>query len=125
MAAKVLIVDDHAAVRKVLCQILAECRNAVTLDEAADGEEALAKVHAGDYDLVLLDISMPGRNGLDVLAEIKSRKPRLPVMMHSIHPVDQYGVQALRSGACGYMNKRRAPYELVNAVQRILQGVDQ
>lgn len=124
MAARILIVDDHAAVRKGLIRLFAGSRDTISLDEAGDGEEALAKVHAGDYDLVLLDISMPGRNGLDVLVEIKRRKPGLPVLMLSIHPEEQYAVQALRAGASGYLTKKRAPYELVNAVQRILQGGD-
>src|ERR1700740_2847027 len=100
---KILIADDHTIVRKGLVQILADSPYTIMVDEASDGEEALTKACAGDHDLVLLDISMPGKGGLDVLKELKGSKPELPVLILSMHPEEQYAVRALRSGASGYL----------------------
>lgn len=119
---KILIADDHAIVRKGLVQILADSPDAVVVDEASDGVETLAKVDDGDFDLILLDISMPGRGGLDVLKELKSRKPGLPVLILSMHPEDQYAVRALRSGASGYLTKGSASDELLQAINKVLSG---
>lgn len=119
---KILIADDHAIVRKGLIQILADGPNPITVDEACDGVEALAKAITVDYDLVLVDISMPGRGGLDVLKEIKSRKPSLPVLVLSMHSEEQYAVRALRAGAAGYVTKESAADELVTAIQMVLKG---
>lgn len=119
---KILIADDHAIVRKGLVQILADSPDAILVDEASDGREALAKVAGGDFDLVLLDISMPGRGGLEVLKELKSRSPRLPVLILSMHPEEQYAVRAMRSGASGYLAKGSASDELVNAIRKVLSG---
>jgi two-component system, NarL family, invasion response regulator UvrY len=119
---KILIADDHAIVRKGLVQILADSPEAIVVDEASDGKEALAKVDGGDFDLVLLDISMPGRGGLDVLKELKNRNPRLPVLILSMHPEEHYAVRALRSGASGYLTKGSASDELVNAIRKVLSG---
>lgn len=119
---KILIADDHAIVRKGLVQILADNPDVIAVDEASDGQEALVKVNGGDFDLVLLDISMPGRGGLDVLKELKTRNPRLPVLILSMHPEEQYAVRALRSGASGYLTKGSASEELVNAIRKVLSG---
>lgn len=119
---RILIADDHAIVRKGLVQILADGPDKVTVDEAGSGEEALDKVRGNDYHLVLLDISMPGKSGLEVLQELKSDKPGLPVLMLSIHPEEQYAVRALRSGASGYLTKGSAAEELLDAIKKVLSG---
>lgn len=119
---RVLIADDHPIYRKGLLQILTEVPERFAVDEAGSGEEALAKVWDGDYDLILLDISMPGRGGLDALKVLKSRHPKLPVLMLSMHPEEHYAVRALRAGASGYLNKESAWDELVIAIQKVLEG---
>jgi two-component system invasion response regulator UvrY len=119
---KILIVDDHPVVRRGLKQIIAETTDIVVAGEAADGLEALTKVGAGDYDVVLLDISMPVKNGIDVLAQLKYERPKLPVLMLSMHPEEQYAVQALRAGASGYLTKESAPNELVGAIRKVSTG---
>ncbi len=120
---KLLIVDDHVIVRRGLIQILEEGGEFnFTCDEASNGQEAIAKVAGTDYDLVLLDISMPGRNGLDVLKQIKVDKPAMPVLIISMHPEEQYAIRALRAGAAGYLTKESAPEELRTAIRKVLMG---
>ncbi len=119
---KVLIADDHAIVRRGIKQIITEIPIVETVDEATNGQEVLSKIAKCNYNLVLLDISMPGRSGLDVLKQLKSEKPRLPVLILSMHPEEQYAVRALKAGASGYLTKESAPDELIAAVQKILQG---
>ena len=119
---KILIADDHAIVRKGLVQILADSPDTFAVTEASTGVEALAKVIGGDFDLVLLDISMPGRGGLDVLKELKSFYPKLPVLILSMHPEEQYAVRALRSGASGYLSKGSASVDLLSAINKVLSG---
>jgi len=119
---RVLIVDDHAIVRKGLLHILAEYAETTVVDEADSGEEALRKVHCNAYDLVLLDISLPGKNGLEVLKEMKSLRPELPILMLSMHPEEQYAIQALRTGASGYLTKASAADNLVGAIHKVLKG---
>lgn len=119
---RVLIADDHAIVRKGLIQLLAEAPDPVLVDEACDGDEALAKAESSSYDLVMVDISMPGKGGLDVLKELKIRRPGLPVLVLSMHPEEQYAVRAMRAGASGYLTKERAADELVNAIRKVLRG---
>jgi DNA-binding NarL/FixJ family response regulator len=119
---RVLVADDHGIVRRGIMQILAEIPCIKVVDEAANGQEALAKAGKAGYDLMLLDISMPGRNGLDVLKQIKAEKPRLPVLILSMHPEEQYALRALKAGASGYLTKESAPDELIAAVQKILEG---
>ena len=118
---RILIVDDHAIVRRGLRQILQE-QGMDSVDEAMNGREALDRVRKNGYDLVLLDISMPGNSGLDVLKQIKDERPRLPVLMLSMHPEEQYALRALKAGAAGYLTKESAPEQLVTAVSKILQG---
>jgi DNA-binding NarL/FixJ family response regulator len=119
---RILIADDHAIVRKGLVQILTEVPDTFVIDEAGGGEEALDKAMHNDYDLVILDISMPGTSGLDVLKELKSHNTELPVLMLSIHPEEHYAVRALRSGASGYLTKGSAADELVGAIRKVLSG---
>lgn len=120
---KVLIVDDHAIVRAGLKQILAEEGNhAVEVDEAGDGAEALRLLRSGDYDVLLLDVALPGKNGIELLKQIKVEWKKLPVLMLSMYPEDQYAVRALRAGASGYMNKESAPDELLIAIQKVSAG---
>jgi two-component system invasion response regulator UvrY len=118
----ILIADDHAIVRKGLVQILTEGSEAVAVEEAESGEEALLKVRNNGYDLVLLDISLPGKSGLEVLQELKSHNPELPVLMLSMHPEEQYAVRALRAGASGYLAKGSAADELAEAIRKVLAG---
>jgi DNA-binding NarL/FixJ family response regulator len=119
---KILIADDHVIVRTGLKQILSETSDVVVTGEAGDGNETINKVYENDYDMVLLDISMPGRGGLEVLAEIKKKKPDLPVLILSMHPEEQYAVRALRTGASGYLTKESAPEELIKAIRKVSRG---
>lgn len=119
---RLLITDDHAVVRKGIQQILAETEEPIQADEAANGQEALEKVRKTEYDLVLLDVSMPGRDGLEILKELKSLKPKLAVLMLSMYPEEQYALRALRSGASGYLTKESAPDELVVAIKKVTSG---
>lgn len=119
---KILIADDHAIVREGLKQIISENPDMVVAAEAGNGAEVMEKVSENNFDVVLLDISMPGKSGLDVLRQLKSEKPKLPVLMLSVHPEEQYAMRALRAGASGYLTKESAPDELISAVRRIAQG---
>lgn len=118
----ILIADDHAIVRKGLVQILSEGPDQIAVDEASNGMEALAMADTNDYDLVIVDVSMPGSSVLDVLKELKSRRPGLPVLVLSVHPEDQYAVRTLRAGAAGYLTKLSAADELVGAIRKVLAG---
>src|SRR5258707_8149249 len=119
---KILLVDDHAVVRRGLRHILADGLRRAEFGEARNAHEALTRVWKDKWDVVVLDITMPGRSGLDVLLEIKRSNPRLPVLVLSMHPEDQFAVRVLKSGASGYMNKESAPDELVGAIKKILAG---
>jgi DNA-binding NarL/FixJ family response regulator len=119
---KILIADDHPIVRKGLKQILAETPNIIVAGEANNGAEVLKKVLKNEYDMVLLDISMPGRDGIDTLKELKDLKPNLPVLILSIHPEDQYAMRVLRAGAYGYLTKESAPEELISAIRTVSLG---
>jgi two-component system, NarL family, invasion response regulator UvrY len=119
---KILIADDHAIFREGLKQIITRTVDMVVTGEAVNGQEVLNHVREGDYDMILLDISMPGRNGLDVLAEIKSLRPKLPVIILSMHPEEQYAVRAFRTGAAGYVTKGSPPQELVEALEKVALG---
>ena len=119
---RILIVDDHSIVREGMKQILADIDDIEVAGEAANGADALAKVQKQPFDLVLLDISMPGRSGLDVLKELKNVQPHLPVLMLSMYPEEQYAVRALRSGASGYLTKESAPDELISAIRKVCKG---
>jgi two-component system, NarL family, invasion response regulator UvrY len=117
---KVLIADDHAILRRGLKEILAREIEGVVCGEAKDAQEVLAKVQSDHWDLVILDLSMPGRSGLDALRDIKAIRPKLPILVLSMHPEDQYGKRILKAGASGYMNKESAPEELIKAIRKVL-----
>jgi two-component system, NarL family, invasion response regulator UvrY len=119
---KVLIADDHAIVRQGLKQILAEALEIQVAGEAANGVDAVRLARTGDYDVVVLDVSMPDKNGLDVLKQIKKDDPKLPVLMLSMHPEDQLGVRAIKEGAAGYLSKQSAPEQLISAIQQVAAG---
>ncbi|NLL89980.1 MAG: response regulator transcription factor [Dehalococcoidales bacterium] len=119
---KVLITDDHPIVRQGLKQLLRETFDSIIVDEAANGAEALDKINNEQYDIVLLDIAMPGMNGLEVLKEIRKFNKTLPVLIISIYPEDQYAMRCLKAGASGYLTKDTASDELTLAVERILSG---
>jgi len=119
---EILIVDDHAVVRTGLRQILSEISDMTITDEACDAREALDKIRTNNYSVVVLDIALPGKSGLDALKEIKSERPGLPVLILSMYPEDQYAIRVLKSGAAGYMTKESAPEELVTAVRTVADG---
>ncbi len=119
---KILIADDHPIVRRGLKQILADVPEVGTVGEAHNSQELLDVFRKSNWDLVVLDITMPGRDGLEVLKELKKERSRVPVLVLSMHPEEQYGVRALKAGASGYLNKESAPENLVHAVRQILEG---
>ncbi|HEX9205586.1 MAG TPA: response regulator transcription factor [Candidatus Deferrimicrobiaceae bacterium] len=118
----ILVVDDHEIVRKGLVKVLAEALRPVEIDEAKSGQEAVNKVWKGKYDLVVLDLKMPGKGGLDTLKEIKQHQPRLPVVILSMHPEEQFALRAIRAGASAYLTKECAGDEMVLAVRKALKG---
>jgi two-component system invasion response regulator UvrY len=119
---KILITDDHAVVRQGLKQILLEEFTRAEFGEATNAQEAIERVWRETWDVVVLDITMPGRSGLEVLKEIKKSRPKLPVLVLSMHPEDQFAVRILKIGASGYMTKESAPNELVGAVKKVIAG---
>ena len=119
---KVLIADDHAIVRQGLKQILTETPDMMVAGEASSGAEAIEKIRAEDWGVVLLDISMPGKTGVDTLKQIKEEKPKLPVLVLSMYPEDQYAIRLLKAGASGYLTKESAPELLVAAIRRVAEG---
>lgn len=119
---RVIITDDHPVVLKGLKEIIAEGFNDATVTVTSKGYDVLNKITNNDYDLVLLDISLPDINGLDVLKEIKKRKQKLPVLILSMYPEENYAARALKNGAHGYLTKGSAPDELLQAVRKILSG---
>ncbi|HYF29617.1 MAG TPA: response regulator transcription factor [Chitinophagaceae bacterium] len=119
---RILIADDHAIIRKGLKQILLEAYPAAIIEEANDAEAVIKRTLTAEWDIIICDLSMPGRSGLDVVQHVKHNFPKLPVLILSIHPEEQYAIRALKSGAAGYLSKDAATDELVKAVQRVLQG---
>ncbi|MGD0128764.1 MAG: response regulator transcription factor [Terriglobia bacterium] len=119
---KVLIADDHAIVRRGLIEILLHELKDPICGEAENAQQVLAQVRSQTWDLVILDVSMPGRSGIDVLSDVKREQPKLPVLVLSMHPEDQYGKRVLKAGASGYMNKNSAPEELIKAIRKVLAG---
>jgi two-component system, NarL family, invasion response regulator UvrY len=118
----VLIADDHAIVRQGLKQILSETDDLVVAGEADDGVEALQLARQQQWNVFLLDVSMPNRNGIDTLKQLKKEFPKLPVLMLSMHPEEQYAVRALKAGASGYLTKQSAPEQLVTAIRQVAGG---
>jgi len=119
---RILIVDDHAIVRKGLIQILNDEPENFIIGEAKDSDDALEKIRQSKWDMVILDINLPGRSGLEVLSIIHELNPLLPVLILSNYSEDQYAIRALKSGALGYLNKQSAPEELITAIKKIRRG---
>ncbi|HAR99170.1 MAG TPA: DNA-binding response regulator [Syntrophus sp. (in: bacteria)] len=119
---RILVVDDHTIVRQGLKQILGEEKDMNVVEEASNGQEALQKIGKSEYDCVLLDISMPGRSGLEVLKDIKVLRPKLPVLILSMHSEELYAIRALRAGASGYLTKASASEELIGAIRKVAAG---
>ncbi len=119
---RILIGDDHAVVRRGLKQILADEFPKAVFGEAINGTEVLDRIWKQPWDLLLLDVTMPGRSGPEILKEVKRVRPKLPVLVLSVHPEDQYAVRVLKAGAAGYLTKEAAPEELANAVRKVLAG---
>ena len=119
---RILIADDHAIVRAGLKQFIADQPDMEVAGEAATGSEAIALVRAGEFDVMLLDISMPDKNGIDTLKTVKQARPQLPILMLSGYTEDQYAVNLLRAGAAGYINKESASNQLVGAIRTVVRG---
>jgi DNA-binding NarL/FixJ family response regulator len=119
---RILIVDDHAIFRRGLKQILKEKLGKVVVDEAGNGGEVFEQVCKSEYNVIILDISMPGRNGIDVLKQLKSYKSDLQILILSMYPEEQFAVRALKAGAAGYLTKSSKPDELVEAVKTVKNG---
>ena len=119
---RVLIADDHTVVRRGLGQIVSETMDIELTGEASSGDEVLDLVREEDFDVVVMDINMPGRSGLDVLKQLKAEFPELPVLILSMHDEDQYAVRMLRAGASGYLTKETAADKLVEAIRRVAEG---
>ena len=119
---RVLIADDHAVFRRGLRDTLAEAFSKVTFGEARTAQEALDQVRRQDWDVVILDISMPGKSGLDILDDLKRMRPKLPILLLSMHPEQQFARRALKAGAAGYLTKDGVPEELKTAIKKIAAG---
>jgi DNA-binding NarL/FixJ family response regulator len=120
---KVLIADDHAVVRRGLKQILDETDGEIRVEgQAVNGREVLEKAQAQDWDVLVLDITMPGRSGLDILKDLRQLRPALPVLILSMHAEEQFATRMLKAGAAGYLNKESAPEELVKAIRKVYGG---
>src|SRR4029077_8555609 len=122
MTTRIVIADDHAVVRKGLRQLIFEAENMTVVGEAASGDELLTVLRSRAVDVVVLDLSLGDRSGLELLKHIKSEFPRLPVVILSMHPEDMFAVRALRAGASGYVEKNSAPEELLMAIRRVARG---
>ena len=119
---RVLIADDHAIIRQGLKQILSDTEDLEVVAEADGGVKALQVLRNTQCDVVLMDVSMPDRNGIDTLKLVRKEFPRLPVLILSMHPEEQYAVRALRAGAAGYLSKQGAPEQLVTAIRQVAAG---
>jgi two-component system, NarL family, invasion response regulator UvrY len=122
MSIRVLICDDHLIVRQGIKQVLAEAEDLRVVGEAANGPDAIQQARAGGVDVVLLDIAMPQRDGLDILKALKAEFPRLPVLMLSTYPDRQYAVRSLKLGAAGYLNKSADSEQMIDAVRSVARG---
>jgi two-component system, NarL family, invasion response regulator UvrY len=119
---RILVADDHTIVRKGIVQLLMEQYPHAEITEASSGQEALQHVMDSTWNIILLDVSMPGRNGIEILKQIRSLHIHTPVLMLSMHPEEQYAIRALKAGASGFLNKERTTEELFDAIYRILLG---
>jgi len=118
----VLIADDHAVVRRGIRQIISEEPEINVLGEASNSDEIMAQLYEHDWNVIVLDITMPGKNGLDVLIEIKRKKPEIKVLILSMHPEEEIALRALKTGASGYLNKDSVPGELIRAIRKVNSG---
>jgi two-component system, NarL family, invasion response regulator UvrY len=119
---QVLVADDHAIVRRGLKQIVADTNGIVVAGEASNGDELMRLVQERPWDVLILDISMPGRSGIELLKDVKLRQPDLPILMLSIHSEAEFATRSLRSGASGYLPKETAPEELISAIRKVYSG---
>jgi DNA-binding NarL/FixJ family response regulator len=119
---RIIIADDHKIVRAGLKQIIADDPDLSVEGEADDGQQLLEMVRKHEYDVVLLDMKMPGRSGLEILKQLKAEKPDLPVLILSMHPEEQYAVRSIKAGASGYLTKDLAPEKLIGAIKKVLEG---
>ncbi|MGA2668112.1 MAG: response regulator transcription factor [Ignavibacteria bacterium] len=119
---KVFIADDHAVVRRGIIQILSEESDIKVVGEAADTDEIMAQLYDQEWDVLILDITMPGKNGLDVLIELKRRKPGLKVLILTMYHEEEIAIRALKTGALGFLNKDSVPGELIKAIRKVAQG---
>jgi DNA-binding NarL/FixJ family response regulator len=119
---RILLVDDHPVVRKGIKQILVDGMTGVVVGEASDGQTGLAQIQTGEWDLVVLDVSMPGISGLDVLKQVRREQPSLPIVVLSMHPANQFARRLLAAGATAYLTKDSAPTALVEAIEAIRSG---
>jgi DNA-binding NarL/FixJ family response regulator len=119
---RLVIADDHAIVREGLKRIVADAPGLEVVGEAADGTQVMESVRGLDFDVLVLDLSMPGRSGMELIKLVKGEKPRLRILVLSMHQESQYAVRAIKSGASGYLTKESAPAQLVQAIQKIAAG---
>lgn len=119
---KVIIADDHPTIREGLKKIISKSHDIIVSDEVSSGNELLKKIKKDNYDVVILDISMPGTNGIEVLKDLRNINQRLPVLILSAHPEEQYAVRALKAGAAGYLTKGCASDEIIKAIRKIALG---
>ena len=119
---RILIADDHPIVRQGLGQLISKTADMIVADEASNGSEVLDKARASHCDVLLLDISMPGLHGLDIIRQLKKENPKLPILILSMHSEEQYAVRAFRAGASGYLTKQSAPDELLAAIRKVSIG---
>jgi DNA-binding NarL/FixJ family response regulator len=119
---RILIVDDHAIIRKGLKEILLEAYPSAHIEDVAEADSMINKAKEANWDIIISDLSLPGLSGLEALKQLKQLVPKIPVLILSVHPAEQYAIRILKAGAAGYLNKDTAPEELVKAVQRVLLG---
>ena len=119
---RILLADDHAIIRDGLRQIFADTDDLQVAGEAASGHEVMARVREADWDILLLDMSMPGKSGLELIKQIKAEKPRLPILVLSMHEPEQYAQRALRAGAAGYLSKDSDAPQLIEVVRKVARG---
>jgi DNA-binding NarL/FixJ family response regulator len=119
---RVLLADDHAIVRAGLKEILADTGDIEVAAEATNGQEVMARIRGHDYDVVVLDLSMPGRSGIELIKQVKDEKPKLRILVLTMHSEEQYAVRALKAGASGYLTKDSAAEQLVAAIRKIAAG---
>lgn len=119
---RILIADDHAIVREGLKQIVAETSDMLVAGEAARGQQVLDLIREGVWDVILLDIAMPSRGGMETLKILRHERPDIPVLVLSMYPEEQYAIRTIKAGAAGYLTKESAPEELISAIRKVSQG---